>query len=72
MTVMTDADLKHLVIDSARETRRHFDTVAEGLRQQVQIVAATDEPLFPTLSTSRRNAGGMLNAISSAIVSLTD
>ena len=36
---MSDADLKQLIVDSARETRQHFDTVGEGLRQQVQLVA---------------------------------
>jgi hypothetical protein len=36
---MTDAELKQLIIESARETRQHFDTTAEGLRHQIQIVA---------------------------------
>jgi chromosome segregation ATPase len=36
---MDDADLKQLIEASAAETRRYFDTVGEGLRHQIQLVA---------------------------------
>lgn len=32
-------DLRHEVRDTAAETRRHFDVVAESLRQDIQAVA---------------------------------
>ncbi len=34
-----DDDVKRLIQNSAAETRRHFDTVAERLDQKVQLLA---------------------------------
>jgi gas vesicle protein len=36
---MNDTELAELISNSAAETRRHFDVVAEGLRHEIQLVA---------------------------------
>ena len=39
MVAVDDEELRRLLAGASVETRNHFDVVAEGLRQQVQLVA---------------------------------